>query len=185
MAATPVVSPQPRLGTGLGLLDASRGPHRVVADCNGIQTEIRGEIDVRCQAWNPAAWSGLSWKGDAWTGLSWKGSEWSGLSWKGVSWSDATWTGLSWKGGTWTSDSWQGSTSWNGGSTVTSAWTGLSWKSSTWTGLSWKSADWTTGEWTAGEYDEFLSAFWGNGPPPGRFLPGERFTPLNARPTVP
>lgn len=185
MAATPVVNPQPRLGTGLGLLDASRGTYRVVADCAGVQTEIRGEMDVRCQPWDAAAWSGLSWKDDAWTGLSWKGSEWTGLSWKGAAWSDATWTGLSWKGGTWTSDSWQGGTAWNGGSPVTSAWTGLSWKSSAWTGISWKSSDWTTGDWTTGEYDSFLSAFWGSGPPPGRYLPGERFTPLPHRPAAP
>ena len=184
LAATPTAAPQVRPATGLGSLEASRGAMHVQAYCNDVLTEIRGEIDVRCEAWNPNAWTGAPWNGDAWTGVTWKGAEWTGVSWKSVAWSDATWTGVTWKGGTWTSDSWQGTTGWNGGTSVTSAWTGVTWKEATWTGVSWKSADWTSADYTSAEYGVeettetgFLTVFWGPQPPPGRRIPGEVFTP--------
>jgi serine protease AprX len=178
----------PSGASGLGQIEHSRGGRNVVASCNGVQTEIRGEIDVRCERWAPQAWSGITWKGDAWTGITWKGSEWTGITWKGVGWSDATWNGITWKGGTWNTGTWQGSTSWNGGDPVTSAWSGITWKDSTWAGITWKEAAWTTGEftnseWTGGHWGEsdFLSAYWGGGPPVGRRLPGERFLPAGAQ----
>ena len=171
--STPAVQARP--ATGLGSIEASRGPQHVVADCGGTPTEIRGEIDVRCQPWDAAGWAGSRWTGEAWTGAEWTGSAWNGIAWKGSAWADATWTGIAWKGGAWTGGSWQGS-AWNGAGT--SAWTGIAWKEAAWTGIAWKSSDWTTGEWTTAEYDEFLSAFWGAGPPPGRYLPGERYTPV-------
>lgn len=168
---------QNRAATGLGSLDASRGGYRVVADCGGAQTEIRGEIDVRCQAWDPQAWTGSAWTGDAWTGVAWKGSTWDGVAWKGASWSDATWTGVAWKGGTWTGDSWSGSRGWNGSSVTDSAWTGVAWKGSAWSGVAWKDATWSTGSWTTAAYEELLTAFWGTTPPAGRRLAGEPYTP--------
>jgi serine protease AprX len=177
MSAPAPTATQTITAGGLGSLDASRGAYRVVATCNGAQVEIRGEIDVRCQAWDAVRWTGSRWTGDAWTGSAWKGTEWTGSAWKGLSWSDATWTGSAWKGGTWTGDSWYGTRGWNGDAAVTSPWTGSAWKDSTWTGSAWKEASWTTGEWTTAEYDEFLTAFWGPNPPPGKRVEGERFTP--------
>ena len=161
---------------GRGSIDASRGSMRVVASCGGALVEIRGEIDVRCQPWDGSRWSGSRWSGDAWTGSAWKGSEWTGSAWKGVSWSDAVWTGSAWKGGTWLGESWYGGSGWNGDTTATSPWTGSAWKGSTWQGSAWKDTGWTTGEWTTAEHDEFLTAFWGANPPPGKAVKGERFT---------
>jgi serine protease AprX len=162
---------------GRGSLDASRGGQRVVASCGGALVEIRGEIDVRCQPWDGSRWSGSRWSGEAWTGSAWKGSEWTGSAWKGVSWSDAVWTGSAWKGGTWLGASWYGGSGWNGDTTATSPWTGSAWKGSTWQGSAWKDTGWTTGEWTTAEHDDFLTAFWGSDPKPGKAVKGERFTP--------
>jgi hypothetical protein len=162
--------------SGLGSIDASRGAVRVVATCGGAAVEIRGEIDVRCQPWDGSRWAGSTWSGDAWTGSAWKGTEWTGSAWKGVSWSDAVWTGSAWKGGTWLGDSWYGTRGWNGDAAVTSPWTGSAWKDSTWAGSAWKDTAWTTGEWTTAEHDDFLTAFWGAAPPPGKQVKGERYT---------
>ena len=161
--------------TGLGSIEASRGGRNVVTSCPGedVEREIRGEIDVRCEAWDPAAWTGSSWKGDAWTGSSWKGSEWTGSSWKGSSWKDATWTGSSWKDGTWTGDAWTGE-AWTGSSWAGSSWKGSSWKGSSWKGSSWKAGTWTSSEYTTAEYDdEFLAAFFGDRPKAGMVVAGE------------
>jgi serine protease AprX len=177
LAAAPSSAAQPRLATGLGLLEQSRGGSHVTTTCNGVETVIQGEVDVRCSAWDPLAWTGSSWTGDAWTGVSWKGSTWTGVSWKDVSWSDATWTGVSWKDGTWTGASWEGSTGWSG--TSSSTWTGVSWKGGTWTGVSWKDSGWTSALWDA-EHAQFLTAFWGPTPPPGRYVAGELYKRLVA-----
>ncbi len=173
---TAATTSQALAANGLGLIDASRGEGRVTAACDGVQVEIRGEIDVRCRPWDAARWAGSAWTGDAWTGVAWKGSEWNGVAWKGVGWSDANWDGVAWKGGTWTAGSWYGERSWTGDSAVTSSWTGVAWKDSSWTGVAWKDATWTTGEWTGAEYDEFLTAFWGSTPPAGKRVPGEPLT---------
>jgi serine protease AprX len=180
MTAVPSTTRQAITATGTGLIDASRGGQRVVATCDGVQVEIRGEIDVRCQPWNGSRWAGNSWTGDAWTGVAWKGSAWNGVAWKGVDWSSAGWDGVAWKGGTWTGASWFGAKSWTGDAAVSSPWTGVAWKDAGWTGVAWKDASWTIGEWTGAAYDEFLSAFWGATPPPGKRLHGEPFTPAPA-----
>ena len=175
-AAVPVGLPQQRPATGLGSIEASRGGLHVIADCGGVATEIRGEIDVRCQPWDAQTWSTSEWTGDAWTGVSWKGAEWTGVSWKDVAWSDATWTGVSWKDGTWTGPSWQGS-AWTGA--ASGPWTGVSWKSPTWSAVSWRSADWAGVSWRgtywSSQAGEFQTAFWGKVPPVGVRLPGEPF----------
>ncbi len=177
MTATPGDVPQVLEASGLGSLDASRGSQRVVADCDGVQREIRGEIDVRCQPWDPARWAGSAWGSDAWTGSAWKGAEWTGSAWKGVGWSEATWTGSAWKGGTWTAGSWYGSRGWTGDAAVTTPWTGSAWKDAAWTGSAWKDGVWTRGSWTTGSYDDLLTAFWGTTPKPGKAVKGEPFTP--------
>jgi serine protease AprX len=179
LAAPAPLTTQVSTATGLGSIEASRGGMNVVSECDGVATEIRGEIDVRCEAWDPLAWTASDWDGDAWTGVSWKGTEWTGVSWKNVGWSDAVWNGVSWKGGTWTSDSWLGA-AWTG-TLLDSSWSGVSWKDSTWSGVSWKEGTWTTGDWTTGEYDEFLTAWWGPTPPPGVRMEGEPFTPPGQR----
>ena len=174
---------QPITASGLGSIDASRGGMRVLATCGGAPVEIRGEIDVRCQPWDGPRWTSSRWTGDAWTGVAWKGAEWTGVAWKGVNWSDAVWDGVAWKGGTWTSGTWYGGSSWTGDTTVSSPWTGVAWKDSSWSGVAWKEAAWTTGEWTGEGYDEFLTAFWGANPPPGKRVKGEPFTkPEGGRP---
>ena len=51
-------------------IEASRVGADVEADCepDGVVDLIRGEIDVRCEAWSPADWVGTRWTGDAGTG---------------------------------------------------------------------------------------------------------------------
>jgi serine protease AprX len=90
--------------SGLGSVESSRGGRNVETDCgrDGTVDLIKGEIDVRCEAWNGSSWSGSSWSGDSWTGSSWSGSSWSGSSWSGSSWSGSSWSGSSWSGGAWT-----------------------------------------------------------------------------------
>jgi serine protease AprX len=180
LAAQPGGLGQARPANGLGSIEASRGGSNVVSQCNGAATVIQGEMDVRCDPWNAPAWTGSAWTGDAWTGVSWKGTSWYGSSWYGVSWKDdgwsqATWDGVSWKGGAWQSDSWDGSANWNGD--AAGSWTGVSWKGSSWDGVSWKDSGWTAGDWAA---SGFLTAFWGDRPPAGRYLPGEAYTSLPA-----
>jgi serine protease AprX len=177
LLATPSAPPQVAVATGLGSLEASRGGVHVTANCNGTDTPIVGEIDVRCEPWDPIAWTTSNWNGNAWTGLTWIASEWDGVTWKDVAWSDATWDGVTWKGGTWTANSWQG-VPWTGSGSSTGAWTGVSWKDSSWTGVSWKDATWTSNTWTSAEYDsEFMTAFWGRHTKPGLFIQGEQYTP--------
>jgi len=169
--------------TGLGSLEASRGGRWVQTDCgaDGTLDVIKGEVDVRCEPWNGSSWAGSSWAGDAWTGSSWAGSSWAGSSWAGSSWAGSSWAGSSWAGGEWTGSSWAGS-AWTGSSWAGSSWAGSSWAGSSWAGSSWAGSSWAGGEWTTGAYesedDLFLTAFWGANPPAGRYLPGERYTPV-------
>jgi serine protease AprX len=179
LEATPEAAPQERTATGRGWLEKSRGGAHVVTECDGVSTEISGEIDVRCAPWDPEAWTTSAWTNDSWTGVSWKGSEWNGVSWKDAAWSEASWDGVSWKGGTWTGGSWHGS-AWTGASEPTSPWSGVSWKESEWAGVSWKDASWTSQGFASAGYDadpSFMTAFWGGKPPPGRHIAGEYFTP--------
>ncbi|MCA1722480.1 MAG: S8 family serine peptidase, partial [Actinobacteria bacterium] len=131
LAAAPTTATQATPATGLGPIEGSRGGLNVTARCNGIDTVIRGEIDVRCEPWAGSSWTGSSWTGSSWTGSSWTGSSWTGSSWTGGTWTGSSWTGSSWTGSSWTGSSWTGS-SWTG-----SSWTGSSWTGSSWTGSSW------------------------------------------------
>ncbi len=178
---------QQATATGLGSLDASRGGRYVQADCggNGTLDLIKGEIDVRCEAWNGSSWSGSSWSGSSWSGSSWSGSSWSGSSWSGSSWSGSSWSGSSWSGGEWTGSSWSGD-AWTGSSWSGSSWSGSSWSGSSWSGSSWSGSSWSGGEWTTGAYesddDLFLTAWWGPNPPAGARIPGELYTPVGRMP---
>ena len=152
---------QTATATGLGSLEASRGGTNVASDCNndGVYEVIKGEIDVRCEAWNGVAWTGVAWTGVAWTGVAWTGVAWTGASWNGVAWTGGTWSGVAWTGVAWTGVAWTGS-----------AWSGVAWTGSSWAGVAWTGSEWTTAEY---EEDEFLTAFWGNRPPHTKRLPGE------------
>ncbi|HLY84697.1 MAG TPA: S8 family serine peptidase, partial [Acidimicrobiales bacterium] len=77
---------QATVATGLGSIEASRAGNHVTAFCNGEPTVIRGEMNVSCQPWDPAAFTGGSWTGGSWTGGSWTGGSWTGGSWTGGSW---------------------------------------------------------------------------------------------------
>src|SRR5690242_21604671 len=44
-----------------------------------VSTEISGEIDVRCDPWDPQTWTSAPWNGDAWTGAQWSGVAWTGV----------------------------------------------------------------------------------------------------------
>ncbi|MBW3588312.1 MAG: S8 family serine peptidase [Actinobacteria bacterium] len=135
-------------------------------------------------SWTGTSWTGTSWTGGSWTGTSWTGTSWTGGSWTGTSWTNsdfagANWNGTSWTGTSWTGTSWTG-TSWTGGSWTGTSWTGTSWTGTSWTGTSWTGTSWTTGEYnefTTAEYDEdlteFQTAFWGDRPQAGDYLPGE------------
>ena len=168
-APTPTTSVA-RTATGTGSLEGSRGGMNVMADCNGdgVAEVIRGEIDVRCEAWTGSAWTGSAWTGSAWTGSAWTGSAWTGSAWTG-----SAWTGSAWTGGTWTGSAWTGS-AWTG-----SAWTGSAWTGSAWTGSAWTGSAWTGSAWTTAEYadDLYLTAFWGPKPKPGKYVAGEEYTP--------
>ena len=167
--------------TGLGSIEASRGGVNVETDCepDGTIDTIRGEIDVRCEAWSGSAWTGSAWTGSAWTGSAWTGSAWTGSRWTGSAWTNASWDGSRWTGGAWTGSAWTGS-AWTG-----SAWTGSRWTGSAWTGSAWTGSRWTGSDWTTAEYDaftsfgyedaasEFLTAFWGPRPRAGQRIAGE------------
>jgi serine protease AprX len=168
LSSTPSAAAQTPVATGLGSIDASRGGVYVQTSCNGVTRVIQGEIDVRCAAWNGAAWTGAAWTGAAWTGAAWTGSDWMGGAWTGAAWTGAAWTGGAWTGAAWTGAAWTGD-SWSG-----AAWTGAAWTGAAWTGAAWTGAAWTGGAWTSAEYDEFLTAFWGNKPPWWKSLPGEK-----------
>ncbi|MBV9098841.1 MAG: hypothetical protein JO079_12370, partial [Frankiaceae bacterium] len=47
----------------------------VTTVCNGTQTVIQGEMDVRCEPWDGSAWTGSAWTGSAWTGSAWTSAE--------------------------------------------------------------------------------------------------------------
>ena len=178
--ATPSAPPQPAVATGLGSIEASRAGTDVVADCDGVSTEITGEVDVRCQPWDPQAWTTAPWNGEAWTGAQWTGVEPASGWWRDAAWSDASWDGANWTGGNWTGGSWEGTTGWDGSSS--GAWTGVRWRDSTWTGVRWRDTNWTSNRFTTADFgdDDFLTAFWGARPKAGRHVAGEAYTPTRA-----
>ena len=176
----PAVTQTPT-ATGLGSIEAARGGYNVYAYCNDVETFIQGEIDVMCEKWDPAPWTGSTWRGEAWTGSTWRGAEWTGSTWRGLDWSAANWDGSTWRDGTWTGSTWRNE-----------AWTGTSWEGSTWRGSTWRGSTWRTADWTNagyedeetaftsseyGEEDTFLSAWFGQNPPWNKRFAGERSEP--------
>ena len=72
-------------------------------------------------------------------------------AWTGSRWSDSAWSGSRWSGSRWSGSRWSGSR----------------WSGSRWSGSRWSST------LEATQRDGFLTAFWGQNPPPGLTLPGE------------
>ena len=165
------------VATGLGSLEASRGGMHVETDCgqNGTVDVIQGEIDVRCEPWNPWAWTHSAWTGAAWTGAAWTGAAWTGAAWTGGNWTGAAWTGAAWTGGNWTGAAWTGA-AWTGAAWTGSAWTGAAWTGAAWTGAAWTGAAWTGNGWNSGHDGSFLTAWWGDEPPANQHIPGEQST---------
>jgi len=155
---------------GLGSIEASRGGYNVVTDCgnDGSLEVIRGEIDVKCEAWNGSAWTGSAWTGSAWTGSAWTGSAWTGSAWTGSAWTGSAWTGSAWTGGTWQGSAWTGSawtgSAWTGSAWTGSAWTGSAWTGSAWTGSAWTGSAWTGSAWTGSAWTgSAWTSIWGSG----------------------
>ena len=169
LEAVPATSTQATTATGLGSLEGSRGGANVQTDCdgNGVAEVIRGELDVRCEAWNPQTW----------TASSWDTSAWSGTAWTHLDWAPALWTGRAWTGGTWGGRAWTGR-AWTGSMWADSMWAGRAWTGAEWTGSTWTESKWTTAEY---EESEFLTAFWGPKAPRWANLPGEPVDPDSPR----
>jgi serine protease AprX len=179
-------------GTGLGSIEASRGGYNVHAWCDDAERLITGEIDVRCEGWDPRPWVGSTWRGESWTGSTWRGAEWTGSTWRGLDWTSAEWNGSTWRGGTWTgstwrNEAWTGST-WRGSTWRGSTWRGSTWRGSTWRGSTWRASSWSDssvtssrdggGDGVTGSADGapgelFLTAWWGQQPPWNKRFPGE------------
>jgi serine protease AprX len=169
MAAQPGPSHwQNPMATGLGSIEKSRGGVTLKVVCDGVKQDLVGEIDARCEGWNPQLWTGSAWTGSAWTGSAWTGSAWTGSAWTGSAWTGSAWTGSAWTGGTWTGSAWTGS-AWTG-----SAWTGSAWTGSAWTGSTWSAVTFTSSQWTS---IGFQTAFWGRRPKCSQLLPGEPCDP--------
>ena len=169
LAAVPSTVAQDSAATGLGSLEASRGGANVQTDCNGdgVVEIIKGEIDVRCETWQPATWTASAWDATAWTGGAWTHLDWAPAQWNGRAWTGGTWGGRAWTGRAWTGTSW-----------ADSLWAGRAWTGAEWTGSTWTESKWTTAEYEEGE---FLTAFWGPKAPRWRNLPGEPVDPDSPR----
>ena len=187
-------------GTGLGSIEASRGSVHVQADCgqDGTYEEIRGEIDVFCNRWDAAAWTGSQWSGTQWSGAQWNGTQWSGSQWNGTQWSGTQWAGAQWNGTQWVDVSWNGTqwggaqwngtqwggAQWSGAQWNGTQWGGAQWNGSQWNGTQWSGSQWNAENWTTAEYgdetsgDLFLSAFWGSRPKAGHHVNGEISEPV-------
>jgi len=90
------------VSTGVGSLELSRGSVHVTV--GGKQ--VKGEVDVRGNAFNAGAVAagikaGTNWNGMTWSGMTWSGMTWSGMTWSGMTWSGMTWSGMTWSGMTW------------------------------------------------------------------------------------
>jgi serine protease AprX len=110
------------VSTGAGSLELSRGSVHVTV--GGKQ--VKGEVDVRGQAYNAGAVAAGLRNGTNWSGMTWSGMTWSGMTWSGMTWSGMTWSGMTWSGMTWSGMTWSGMT-----------WSGMTWSGMTWSGMTW------------------------------------------------
>lgn len=128
--------------TGLGSIEADRGTSHV---SDGV-SELRGEVDIFGNPWNPVTWTAASATQTAWDGGSWRGATWSGDGWEASSWRGDIWQAFSWRGTTWTSGTWS-ARSWRD-----SEWAARSWRDGSWTGSDWSASSWRTGLWSASSW---------------------------------
>ena len=104
--------------SGLGTLEGSRGPTRVLADPDGDgePQEIAGERDVlgntwSAQAWSAQAWSEATWALSPWSPLvalsaTWEAQAWSAQAWSGMVWDAQAWSGRNWGSSDWVAQAW-------------------------------------------------------------------------------
>ncbi len=120
-AATPDTSVTAPFSSGLGSLEAARGPAHVRD--SSLRTDdpdavLHGEQDIFGQPWSGSQWTGSQWTGSQWTGGTWTDGWWNGSQWTGSQGTGSQWTGSQWTGSQWTGSQWTGS-----------QWTGSQWTS--------------------------------------------------------
>jgi serine protease AprX len=147
---TPIASQLHALATGLGSLEAARGSLHLVAE-NG--TELRGEMDIFGQPWNPLVWASDSLTEISWAGGTWNGNAWTGNAWEANAWEANAWEANAWYGNAWEANAWEGN-AWSGNAWEGNAWTGNAWEANAWEGNAWESNAWAGNAWT--------SAAWGD-----------------------
>lgn len=139
--------------TGLGSLDLARGS-AILSDGD---IELRGEIDIHGDRWNPAIWAvksvlGRTWIGGDWMGRAWSGSDWSGNSWTARTWGARTWGGSTWSGRTWASLEWLDNT-WSGDTWEARTWGARTWQARTWGARTWGARTWGARTWASVGWD--------------------------------
>jgi serine protease AprX len=134
---------QTSTATGLGTLEAARGSFHVT---NGT-TELKGEIDIFGNKWNPTTMAALATTQTAWNGGTFNGARWSGDTWNGARWSSLDWTNTDWTGARWSGARWS-STIWDGARWSGARWSGARWSAGTWSGARWSGARWSDANWS-------------------------------------
>jgi serine protease AprX len=129
-------------GSGTGSLEASRGSSHV----NDGVAELRGEIDIFGQAWNPRTYSsqvaaGTVWQQGLWRGYTWSGDGWNARTWRGTTWTTGTWSARTWRDSEWSARTWRDG-SWTG-----SDWSARTWRDANWSARTWRSADLASAAW--------------------------------------
>jgi serine protease AprX len=130
--------------TGRGSLEAARGTSHVT---DGV-TELRGEVDIFGNSWNPSTWTTASASQSAWVGGNWRGWTWSGNAWEARSWRGTTWTAGTWSARSWRDSEWS-ARSWRDGAWTGSDWSARSWRQGIWSARSWRTADLASAAWHA------------------------------------
>src|SRR5918992_1928892 len=143
--ATPIARQLHGPALGTGSLEAARGSTHLVAS-NGV--ELRGEIDIFGQPWNPVLWptqslAETSWSGGTWNGNAWSGNAWAGNAWEANAWEANAWYGNAWEANAWESNAWSGN-AWEGNAWEANAWAGNAWEANAWDSNAWDSNAWTS-----------------------------------------
>lgn len=133
---------------GTGSLEAARGTVHLIA-ANGV--ELRGELDIFGQSWNPLTWSAASlaetsWVGGLWRGNAWTGNAWSANAWEANAWEANAWYGNAWSANAWDANAWSGN-AWDGNAWEANAWAANAWDANAWDANAWSSNAWTSAGW--------------------------------------
>ena len=130
--------------TGMGSLEAARGSSHVY---DGV-SDLRGEVDIFGNAWDPATWTRASSTGTAWLDGRWLGATWSGDGWQARTWRGVTWTAGTWSARTWRDSEWSART-WRDGSWTLEGWSARTWRDETWSARTWREADLASASWAS------------------------------------